>query len=70
MASLRGRVRAGEVVLGAFLNLGSPMTAELMGRAGYDWLIVDLEHGLTTEETLVPNASRGRGNTRHICRAR
>jgi 4-hydroxy-2-oxoheptanedioate aldolase len=51
--SLRQRVLAGEIVLGAFLNLGSPTTAELFGRAGYDWLIVDLEHGLTTEESLL-----------------
>lgn len=29
---------------GAFLNSGSPLIAELMGRAGYDFLIVDLEH--------------------------
>ncbi|HWH24562.1 MAG TPA: aldolase/citrate lyase family protein [Candidatus Limnocylindria bacterium] len=52
-ASLRRRVQAGETTLGCFLNLGSPMAAELCGHAGYDWLIVDLEHGATTEATLL-----------------
>lgn len=36
-----------------FLDLDSPASAELAGRAGYDWLIVDLEHGATTEATLL-----------------
>ena len=47
--SLRRRVQAGETTLGCFLNLGSPLAAELCGSAGYDWLIVDLEHGATTD---------------------
>jgi len=51
--SLRRRVQAGETLLGAFINLGSPMAAELFGRAGYDWLILDLEHGATTEANLL-----------------
>src|SRR5688500_9476636 len=29
------------------------MAGELLGRAGYDWLILDLEHGLLTESTLL-----------------
>jgi 4-hydroxy-2-oxoheptanedioate aldolase len=45
---LRRRVLAGERTLGAFLNLGSLASAELVGRAGYDWVIVDLEHGMGT----------------------
>jgi 2-keto-3-deoxy-L-rhamnonate aldolase RhmA len=51
--SLRGRIQRGEVTLGAFLSLGSPMAAELSGDAGYDWLVVDMEHGLVTEEGLL-----------------
>jgi 2-keto-3-deoxy-L-rhamnonate aldolase RhmA len=47
-------VRQGETLLGCFLNLGSPLTAEICGNAGYDYLLVDLEHGATTEESLVP----------------
>lgn len=51
--SLRSRIRAGDILVGAFANLGSPMTAELLGDAGYDWVILDLEHGLLTEATLL-----------------
>lgn len=42
---LKKRVRAGETVFGCFLSLGSPITAEIMGLAGYDWALIDLEHG-------------------------
>ena len=45
---LRRRVLAGAPTIGAFLNLGSLASAELVGRAGYDWVIVDLEHGMGT----------------------
>jgi 2-keto-3-deoxy-L-rhamnonate aldolase RhmA len=39
----------GEVVLGCFLSLGSAATAELMANAGYDWGLIDLEHGAGDE---------------------
>jgi 2-dehydro-3-deoxyglucarate aldolase/4-hydroxy-2-oxoheptanedioate aldolase len=50
--ALRRRVLAGEATLGAFLNLGSVAAAELVGRAGFDWVVVDLEHGLGTDGDL------------------
>ena len=50
---IRQRVLAGETLLGAFVGLGSPPAAELVGRAGFDWAIVDLEHGFGTEAELV-----------------
>ncbi len=50
---IRERVQAGEVVLGAFLMAASPLAAELAGRSGLDWLIVDLEHGAGTEADLL-----------------
>lgn len=51
--TLRPRVLAGETLLGSWLGLGSPLAAELLGRAGYDWLVVDLEHGAATEAELL-----------------
>ncbi|HSK94738.1 MAG TPA: aldolase/citrate lyase family protein [Candidatus Angelobacter sp.] len=51
--NLRARLHAGETLFGAFLNLGSPLAAELCARAGFDWLIVDLEHGAATEADLL-----------------
>jgi 2-keto-3-deoxy-L-rhamnonate aldolase RhmA len=37
MKNLKDRVRKGDTVFGCFLGLGSPLTAEIMGMAGYDW---------------------------------
>ena len=39
------RVRQGELLCGAWLNLGSSLTAEIAGLAGFDWVCIDLEHG-------------------------
>jgi 2-keto-3-deoxy-L-rhamnonate aldolase RhmA len=44
---------AGEPVVGAFVNLGSALTAEIMAIAGYDWLVFDLEHGAGDEPALL-----------------
>jgi 2-dehydro-3-deoxyglucarate aldolase/4-hydroxy-2-oxoheptanedioate aldolase len=52
-AVLRRRILAGETLFGAWASLGSPGSAELMGRAGIDWIVVDLEHGYTTESELL-----------------
>ena len=37
MKYLRKRALSGEVLAGAWLNLGSSLTAEMAGRAGFDW---------------------------------
>jgi 2-keto-3-deoxy-L-rhamnonate aldolase RhmA len=50
---LRHRIHAGETLFGTFLGLGSPTAAELCARAGFDWVIIDLEHGAGTEADLV-----------------
>jgi 2-keto-3-deoxy-L-rhamnonate aldolase RhmA len=50
---IRDRTLAGEVVVGAFVMLGAPAGAELLARAGFDWLIVDCEHGAGTEADLL-----------------
>lgn len=54
-AGLRERVLAGEITVGAFANLGAPLSTELLGRAGFDWLVIDLEHGAASEADLLPN---------------
>lgn len=49
----RERVLAGEWLGGTFLNLGSSVTAEMAGTAGFDWVLLDHEHGPGSEETLL-----------------
>lgn len=47
------RVLAGEWLAGTFLNLGSSVTVEVAGLAGYDWILIDHEHGPGGEDTLL-----------------
>ena len=49
----RKRVLAREWLTGTFLNLGSPMTVEIAGLAGFDWILIDHEHGPGGEDTLL-----------------
>lgn len=51
--ALRERIRAGETLFGVWAGLGSPLAAELLGGSGFDWVVVDLEHGAGTEADLV-----------------
>ena len=51
MPDLRARIRSGETLIGVFSDLASPMAAELCGRAGFDWVVLDLEHGAATRPT-------------------
>jgi 2-dehydro-3-deoxyglucarate aldolase/4-hydroxy-2-oxoheptanedioate aldolase len=51
--SFRDRILTGETLFGLFLDLGSPISAELSASAGYDWLLIDLEHGAATEADLL-----------------
>jgi 4-hydroxy-2-oxoheptanedioate aldolase len=45
VSGLRARIEAGEALAGTFLDLGSPLAAEIAAAAGFDWLVLDLEHG-------------------------
>jgi 4-hydroxy-2-oxoheptanedioate aldolase len=45
MKWIREKVRSGELMAGTFLNLGSSLTAEMAGMAGFDFVLIDLEHG-------------------------
>jgi 4-hydroxy-2-oxoheptanedioate aldolase len=41
---VRQVLSAGQPSVGSWLNLGSPMAAEVLAAAGYSWLCVDAEH--------------------------
>lgn len=48
---VREKLRAGQPAIGCFLGLGSPNVAELLGHAGFDWLVIETEHnGLDSAE--------------------
>src|SRR6185369_4325312 len=42
--SLKENLRNGESVIGSWINTASPIAAELMATAGFDFLTVDVEH--------------------------
>lgn len=44
--------------IGAFLSIGSPAIAELAAECGFDWVLIDLEHGCESEAAL-PDQLRG-----------
>lgn len=46
-------LKAGRPTVGAWLQLCSPIAAEIMGDAGFDWLLVDMEHGHGDYQTLL-----------------
>ena len=45
---LRRKLAAGETVLGSWLTFAEPAVAEIMARAGFDWLTIDMEHSALT----------------------
>jgi 4-hydroxy-2-oxoheptanedioate aldolase len=45
-------LRAGQPKLGLFLNSHSPTVAEQLAHSGYDWLLVDTQHGPMGNERL------------------
>ena len=50
---VKRKMRSGERSFGAWLHLCSGMAAEIMGDAGFDWILVDMEHGHGDLQTLV-----------------
>jgi 4-hydroxy-2-oxoheptanedioate aldolase len=54
MQFIRKRVLAGEVMLGIGANLGSSLTVEMIGAAGFDWTWIDCEHGAGDYSELIP----------------
>ena len=51
-AEFKKQLRAGTPKLGLFLNSHSPTIAEQLSHSGYDWLLVDTQHGPMGNETL------------------
>lgn len=48
MKSLKERLTNKELTIGSWITLAHPAIAEIMAKAGFDWLVVDLEHSVIT----------------------
>jgi 2-keto-3-deoxy-L-rhamnonate aldolase RhmA len=43
--ALKRKLRDGQAVVGAWLSLNDPAVAEILARVGFDFLLIDTEHG-------------------------
>jgi 2-dehydro-3-deoxyglucarate aldolase len=50
----RTDLRAGKRLIGCWASLGSPITTEVLGVAGFDWLLLDAEHAPNDVLSLIP----------------
>jgi 4-hydroxy-2-oxoheptanedioate aldolase len=51
--ALKQKLAAGRKVLGCWSMIGNPVVTEILGLAGFDFLLLDQEHGLGDPTTLV-----------------
>ncbi|HEX4133209.1 MAG TPA: aldolase/citrate lyase family protein [Bryobacteraceae bacterium] len=51
-AEFKNELRAGKPKIGLFVNSHSPTVAEQLAHCGYDWLLIDSQHGPMGYETL------------------
>ena len=58
---VKQRIRARKASFGSLLNFGDPLVAEMMASVGFEWLLVDTEHGpidLATMATMFATITR------------
>jgi 2-keto-3-deoxy-L-rhamnonate aldolase RhmA len=53
MKWIRDRVRSGEVLGGTWVVLGESVVTEIVGNAGFDWVVLDTEHGMGGRDRLL-----------------
>jgi len=53
MDKVREAVAAGLPTFGGWVSLGDPLCAEMMGKAGFDWVILDAQHGAVTWDNML-----------------
>lgn len=44
--SLKAKLNRSELTIGSWVTLGHPSIAEIMASAGFDWLVLDMEHSV------------------------
>ena len=50
-ASLKARWAKGDVTFGAWCMMPGAMGTEILGRQGFDWVLIDMQHGCMSYET-------------------
>jgi len=52
--SFRADLRAGKRLIGCWCSLANPITTEILGVAGFDWILLDGEHSPNDVITFIP----------------
>ncbi|MGZ8538954.1 MAG: HpcH/HpaI aldolase family protein [Flavisolibacter sp.] len=52
MKNLKTKIQSGTALHGSWINLGSVVSAEIIGNAGFDWVLIDLEHGAGNDASM------------------
>ena len=68
--ALKKRLRAGETTFGGWLTVANPVIAEIMAGTGFDWVVIDTEHGGFDNEGLMTNLIAFNGSPTRADRAR
>ena len=42
--SLKTKIKTAELTIGSWISFGFNQTCEIMVKAGFDWLVIDMEH--------------------------
>lgn len=63
--SLKKALAEGQVQTGLWLALASPMVAEVAGTAGFDWCLIDAEHGPNTLTSIIAQLQALAGTPAH-----
>lgn len=66
--TLRKRIRNGELSVGSWITIGHPNVAEILANAGFDWLVIDIEHNpidISMTQTLI-TAIQSKGVTAFV----
>ena len=49
--SLKQKLKNGELTIGSWIMIGHSMSVEVMALAGFEWLVIDIEHTSIDLET-------------------
>src|SRR3990172_12592200 len=48
MVNLKEKLKQNKLTIGSWITIGNSSIAEIMAKAGFDWLTVDMEHSAIT----------------------
>ncbi|MEC7762525.1 MAG: HpcH/HpaI aldolase/citrate lyase family protein [Pseudomonadota bacterium] len=66
----KARLKSGETQIGLWLGMGEPTVAEVCAEAGFDWLVIDGEHGPNELRTIRDQLRVIEGKTSAVVRPR